>query len=56
MVVDSLQKEVNESYKDLHSPDKIEDNMEAKLYLSHTELDMTKICSDIESVYDYEKE
>jgi hypothetical protein len=47
--------EVNESYKNLHSPDKIEENMEAKLYLPHTELDMTKICSDIESVYDHEK-
>ena len=46
-------KEVNESYKNLHYPDKIEDNMEARLYIPHMEFDMTKICSDIESVYNY---
>jgi hypothetical protein len=46
-------KEVNESHKNLHYPDKIEDNMEAKLYTPHMEFDMTKICSDIESVYNY---
>ena len=46
-------KEVNESYKNLHYPDKIESNMEARLYIPHMEFDMTKICSDIESVYNY---
>jgi hypothetical protein len=46
-------KEVNESYKNLHSPAKIEDNMEAMLYIPRNEFDITKICSDIESVYDY---
>jgi hypothetical protein len=47
-------KEVNESYKNLHSPAKIEDNMEAMLYTPHNEFDITKICSDIESVYYYD--
>ena len=46
-------KEVNESHKNLHYPDKIEDNMEARLFIPHMEFDMTKICSDIESVYNY---
>jgi hypothetical protein len=46
-------KEVNESYKNLHSPAKIEDNMEAMLYIPRNEFDITKICSDIESVYDW---
>jgi hypothetical protein len=47
-------KEVNESYKNLHSPAKIEDNMEAMLYTPRNEFDITKICSDIESVYYYD--
>jgi DNA-binding PadR family transcriptional regulator len=46
-------KEVNESYKNVHSPVKIEDNMEAMLYVPHKEFDMTKVCSDNESIYDY---
>jgi hypothetical protein len=46
-------KELNESYKNVHSPVKIEENMEAMLYIPHKEFNMTKICSDIESVYDY---
>ena len=45
-------KEVNESYKNVHSPDKIEENMEAMLCTPHKEFRMTEIRSDIESVYD----
>jgi hypothetical protein len=45
-------REINESYKNVHSPIKIEENMEAMLYIPHKEFNIAKICSDIESIYD----
>lgn len=53
--ISKFNKEVNESYKNVHSPDKIEENMEAMLCTPHKEFRMTEICSDIESVYDIRK-
>ena len=48
-------KEVNESHKSVHSPMKIEENMKAMIYVPHKEFDMAKVCSDIKSVYNYQK-
>jgi hypothetical protein len=45
--------EVIESNEHVYSPIKPEDNAHAVLIIDHEEYDMTKVCSDIESIYEY---